>query len=145
MSQALLVRPTRIDTGRLVQVLETTGLDVEVVDRLDPARPGSDHSPGPCLLFMDAPPDDPEMTPRRTRAEWILVPPGLDQKADEFCTEWGCWLVDDPFRRQTLLRKVVRSALELANLRRALGDEAWIHAVDDLWFPILDRLRRRLD
>lgn len=144
MAQALLVRPTRIDAERLQQILEATGLAVEVVDRLEPDRFPSGHSPDLDLLFMDAPPDDPEMTPRRMQAEWILVPPGPDRKADEFCTEWGCWLVDDPFRRQTLLRKVVRSALELANLRQALGDEAWIHAVDDLWFPILDRLRHRL-
>lgn len=143
MARALLVRPAGTDAGRMVQLLESAGVVSEVVDRLDPARLADEGSPPVDLVFLETPPENPERIPGIDRTAWVLIPRESTVKAESFCREWGAWLVDDPLRRQALLRRVIRSVLEVSALKRALGGEDATHAVDDLWFPILERLRRR--
>jgi len=143
MARALLVKPARLDPGRMTALLEDLGLEVQLLDSLDDGgqEPGP-AGPEPDILVLDAIPPTPG-PPAPSRLEWILTPPELSEEAESYCREWGGWLVDDPLRRKTLLRKVVWSILEGRSLRRSLGEEGWIHAVDDLWFPILERLKQR--
>lgn len=143
MARALLVRPAGVDAGRMVQLLEGAGVAAEIVDRLDPDRLDDVGSPPIDLVLLETPPENPERIPRIDRTAWVLIPRELSEKAEYFCREWGAWLVDDPLRRETLLRRVVRCVLEVSALKRALSGGDATHAVDDLWFPILERLRRR--